>query len=59
MTQLFAPTELRVTFETDGEGGFTPEEVEKIVVRNQAGLVTHLRLPKKAVIISNHQVRAV
>ncbi|EJC98701.1 acyltransferase-domain-containing protein [Fomitiporia mediterranea MF3/22] len=58
MCQLFAPTSLRVTFETEGIGAFTPEQVEQIVVRDASGKVVELRLPPKMVIIANHQIYA-
>jgi hypothetical protein len=57
MTQWFGPTELRITFETEGLGKFTPEEVDNVAIRDGTGRITALRLPRKAVIISNHQVR--
>ncbi|KAI5116740.1 hypothetical protein M0805_000434 [Coniferiporia weirii] len=56
MCQLFAPTTIRVTFETGGIGAFSLDEIEKIVVRDVAGNVVALRLPKKLVIIANHQI---
>ncbi|EGO00364.1 hypothetical protein SERLA73DRAFT_180941 [Serpula lacrymans var. lacrymans S7.3] len=56
MNQWFAPTRLSVTFETQGQGRFTEEEVERIVKRDAAGKVVSLRLPAKSVIIANHQV---
>ena len=56
MCQLFAPTKLRVTFETEGLGAFTPEQIERTVVRDASGNVVQLRLPPKMVIIANHQV---
>ncbi|KAL5536028.1 hypothetical protein ACEPAF_4122 [Sanghuangporus sanghuang] len=58
MCQLFAPTTLRVTFETDGLGAFTPEQIQQIVVRDSSGKVVELRLPPKMVIIANHQIYA-
>ncbi|RDB29090.1 putative acyltransferase CST26 [Hypsizygus marmoreus] len=58
MCQWFAPTTLRVTFETEGKGRFTQEEIERVVVRDEAGEVTSLNLPTKFVLISNHQIYA-
>ncbi|KAL5494708.1 hypothetical protein ACEPAI_169 [Sanghuangporus weigelae] len=58
MCQLFAPTTLRVTFETDGLGAFAPEQIEQIVVRDSSGKVVEFRLPPKMVIIANHQIYA-
>lgn len=56
MCQLFGPTKMRITFETEGEGAFTREEIEQIVVRDASGRVVELRLPNRLVIIANHQV---
>ncbi|KAG6831269.1 hypothetical protein H0H92_011779 [Tricholoma furcatifolium] len=56
MCQWFAPTKLNVTFETEGKGRFSAEEIESMVVRDDAGDVVSLNLPTKFVLISNHQV---
>ncbi|KAJ7071291.1 acyltransferase-domain-containing protein [Mycena amicta] len=56
MCQWFAPTTLHVTFEMHGKGKFTPEEIEKIAVKGKDGQVVALNLPKKFVLIANHQV---
>lgn len=56
MCQLFGPTTLRITFESEGLGAFTKEDVERYVLRDANGEVSELRLPKKLVIIANHQV---
>jgi len=58
MCQWFAPTKLSITFETEGKGCFNPEDIEGLVVRNQAGDVVSLNLPTKFVLISNHQIYA-
>lgn len=58
MCQWFAPTQLAVTFEKDGNGRFADEELERIVVRDRSGRVTELRLPDKSVLIANHQIYA-
>jgi lysocardiolipin and lysophospholipid acyltransferase len=58
MCQWFAPTKLRVTFETQGLGKFSKEEIERIVVKHPSGAVT-LNLPTKFVLTGNHQVSAV
>jgi hypothetical protein len=55
MCQCFAPTKLVVTFEKDGLGKFTPEELENLVSRDKNGAV-YLNLPSKSVLIANHQV---
>ena len=46
MSQLFAPTTLRITFETEGLGKIAREEIEEIAVRDASGTVVGLRLPK-------------
>lgn len=57
MNQCFAPTKLVVTFETEGMGKFTREELREMVIRDRAtDDIIGLRLPNKAVIIGNHQV---
>lgn len=56
VTQLFGPTKMIVSFETEGLGSFTREELEQIVVRDASGRVVQLKLPRKAVLIANHQV---
>ena len=57
MCQWFAPTKLVVTFETEGQGRFSPEELRGLVERDETGRVIRLHLPKKTVLIANHQVR--
>ena len=56
MCQWFAPTSLVVSFETEGRGKLSEQDIERIVERDAAGQVVALRLPLKAVLISNHQV---
>ena len=56
-SQWFAPTELVISFETEGQGKFTPEEIDGLVERDSSGRVIALNLPKKTVLIGNHQVR--
>ena len=56
LCQVFAPTSLSLTFETEGPGALTTDEIEKIVVRNAAGEVTELRMSNRMVIMANHQV---
>jgi len=56
MNQWFAPTKVSITFETQGQGKFTEEEIRNVVERDVSGKVIALRLPSKCVIISNHQV---
>ncbi|KAI0785985.1 acyltransferase-domain-containing protein [Abortiporus biennis] len=58
MSQWFAPTNLVVSFETEGPGRFTEEEIQQLVVKDAAGRVVSLNLPRKAVMIANHQVYA-
>ncbi|KAG6861205.1 hypothetical protein C0995_002554 [Termitomyces sp. Mi166 len=58
MCQWFAPTSLRITFETEGKGSFNTEDIESLVVKNRAGDVVSLNLPTKFVLISNHQIYA-
>lgn len=57
MNQWFAPTRLSITFERTGQGRFTHEQIEQIVVRDKDGNVTALKLPSKSILIANHQVR--
>ena len=54
--QLFAPTSLLISFQREGTGRFTQEEIDKVVERDSAGRVLSLHLPQKAVLIANHQV---
>ncbi|EIM83363.1 acyltransferase-domain-containing protein [Stereum hirsutum FP-91666 SS1] len=56
--QWFAPSKLVVTFEREGPGAFTDDEVEGLVVKNTKGRVVKLNLPHKSVLIANHQVYA-
>ncbi|TDL28355.1 acyltransferase-domain-containing protein [Rickenella mellea] len=58
VSDWFAPTTLRVTFEREGLGSFTKEEIEQILVRDEEGRIIELRLPKKLVLIANHQMYA-
>lgn len=55
--QWFAPTTLSITFETEGDGAFSEEDVENILVKDKNGNVVSLNLPTKFVMIANHQVR--
>jgi hypothetical protein len=55
MSQWFAPTKIVLTFEMEGKGRFSEDDIEKLVVRNEAGHIS-LRLPNKYILISNHQV---
>lgn len=56
MNQWFAPTRVSITFEREGQGMFTEEEIGHIVERDTSGRVVALHLPSKAVLIANHQV---
>ncbi|CAK5280114.1 unnamed protein product [Mycena citricolor] len=58
MNQWFAPTKLIITFERDGTGRFTDEEIERIVVKDDSGNVVALDLPNRFILIANHQVYA-
>ncbi|KAJ7786033.1 acyltransferase-domain-containing protein [Mycena metata] len=55
MCQWFAPTKLVLSFERQGRGSFTAEQIEKIVVKNENGEVVSLDLPTKFILIANHQ----
>ena len=55
-SQWFAPTNLVLSFETEGQGKFTPEEIDGLVERDRNGRVVSLNLPQKSVLIANHQV---
>ncbi|KAH7883775.1 acyltransferase-domain-containing protein [Phlebopus sp. FC_14] len=54
--QWFAPTRLSITFESQGLGKFTQEDVQNIVERDASGKVVALHLPSKSVITANHQI---
>jgi len=58
MSQWFAPTKLVVSFEREGMGRFTDEEIERLVVKDPRGKVVSLNLAQKSVLIANHQVYA-
>ncbi|KAH8835354.1 acyltransferase-domain-containing protein [Flagelloscypha sp. PMI_526] len=58
MCQWFAPTKLSITFEREGMGKFTEDEIKKIVERNTLGEVERLNLPQKLVLVANHQIYA-
>lgn len=53
----FAPSKLRITFETQGMGAFTQDELDRYVLRDAAGTPVALDLPTQFVLIANHQVR--
>ena len=55
----FAPSKLRITFETQGMGAFTPDELDRYVVRDADGTPVALDLPTQFVLIANHQVRII
>ena len=55
-TQLFAPTSIRVTYDSSG---LARDDIPDWIVRDpKTGQVTSLNWPKKLVIISNHQMYA-
>jgi hypothetical protein len=57
MCYWFAPTKLVITFETEGMGAFTQDELDRYVVKDEDGTPVALDLPTKFVLIANHQVR--
>ncbi|EAU92909.2 hypothetical protein CC1G_03696 [Coprinopsis cinerea okayama7 len=58
VSKWFAPTKLVITFEREGLGKFTQEDIESYIQRNEQGEPVSLNLPTKFVYISNHQVRS-
>ncbi|KAI9511751.1 acyltransferase-domain-containing protein [Russula earlei] len=58
MSQWFAPSRLVVTLEHDGPGAFSPAQIDEIAVRDEDGRVLGLNLPRKSILIANHQVYA-
>lgn len=58
MCQWFSPTKFLVTFETTGMGAFTPEEIDRYVIKDAEGNHVGLDLPTRFVLIANHQVCA-
>ncbi|TFK76908.1 hypothetical protein BDN72DRAFT_830079 [Pluteus cervinus] len=58
MCQWFAPTRIHITFEKEGLGKFTEEEIEQIIVKDKSGNFKSLNLPRKFVLIANHQIYA-
>ena len=56
MCQWFAPSRLVITFEQDGLGAFSMDEIDAIAMRDRDGRVLGLNLPTKSVLIANHQV---
>ncbi|KAJ6627200.1 hypothetical protein B0H10DRAFT_1996020 [Mycena sp. CBHHK59/15] len=58
MCQWFAPTKLVISFEREGKGSFSAEEIELIVVKDENGDIISLDLPTKFILIANHQVYA-
>lgn len=56
MCQWFAPTTLVISFETEGPGRFTEDEIDHIIERDEKGRVVALQLPQKMVLVANHQV---
>lgn len=58
MCQWFAPSRLVITFERDGPGAFSMDEIGEIAIRGRDGRVLGLKLPTKSVLIANHQVYA-
>jgi lysocardiolipin and lysophospholipid acyltransferase len=56
MCQWFAPSTLLITLERDGPGAFSQDEIDKFAIRGTDGRVLGLNLPRKSVLIANHQV---
>ena len=56
MSQWFAPTQLSITFEREGMGRFTEDEIANAVVKDDRGTVVALNLPTKHILVANHQV---
>jgi hypothetical protein len=56
MCQWFAPTKLVISFEREGKGRFTAEEIDALVVKGENGEVASLNLPTKFILIGNHNV---
>jgi hypothetical protein len=56
MCQWFAPTNLIVTFETEGKGAFSQHEIEQYIIKDADNNPVALDLPTKFVLIANHQV---
>lgn len=56
MCQWFAPTKLLVTFETEGMGRFTQDEIDRFIIKDIDGNGLGLNLPTKFVLTANHQV---
>lgn len=57
MSQCFAPTRLSITFERNGPGAFSQDEIDNIAVRGSNGRILALKLPQKSILVANHQVR--
>jgi lysocardiolipin and lysophospholipid acyltransferase len=55
MCNWFSPTNLSLSFETQGMGAFGAEDIERIVERDESGNVKSLRLPERFVLTANHQ----
>jgi hypothetical protein len=55
MSQWFAPTQIHLTFEREGQGCLTAEQIENTLVR-EGDTVVGLRLPTQSIMIANHQV---
>jgi len=56
MCQWFAPTKLIVTFEREGMGAFTQQDIDEFVIKDEKNNAVGLDLPTKFVLIANHQV---
>lgn len=57
MSQYFAPTRLIITFQLNGPGAFSQDEIDNIAIRDRDGRVSSLKLPQKCILVANHQVR--
>ena len=56
MCQWFAPTSIRLTFETEGKGKLSQEMIEQVAERDESGNVVSLKLPNRFILTANHQV---
>ncbi|KAF8746213.1 hypothetical protein AX14_000016 [Amanita brunnescens Koide BX004] len=58
MCQWFAPTSIRLTFETEGKGKLSQEMIEQVAERDESGNVVSLKLPNRFILTANHQIYA-
>ncbi|PFH54662.1 hypothetical protein AMATHDRAFT_185394 [Amanita thiersii Skay4041] len=58
MCHWFAPTKIKVTFETKGKGSFSQEHVSRLIRTYYDCNAGFLDLPKKFILTANHQIYA-